>query len=69
MDGAVAVAADIDGLPHLIPAEPLLEPLVAVQRSGNEMMLGGATFCDPAAELTPLLERDGSFVGHGAELN
>jgi hypothetical protein len=38
MDGLVALLAHVNAASHLLAGEPLLEPLVAVQRAGEEVV-------------------------------
>jgi hypothetical protein len=49
MNRSVAIAADVNRAVHLLAIEPLLEPLVAVQRAGDEVMLGRPALGDATA--------------------
>lgn len=51
MDGSMTVAAQIDGLLHLLPRVPLLKPLVAMACPRNQMMLRRPFSKDTLAEL------------------
>jgi hypothetical protein len=49
MNGPVAVPADVNLAPQLLAIEPLLEPFVAVQRAGDQVMLGRSALGDASA--------------------
>lgn len=53
VNGFMAVAANVDRLVQLLASETLLEPLIAVAGSRNQMMHGGAAFDSTPAKLTP----------------
>lgn len=50
VDGSMTVAAQINGLLHLLPRVPLLEPLVAMASPRNQMMLRRPLARSPLAE-------------------
>ena len=64
MDCFVTIAADVDRLVHLLTREVLLEPLVSMASTWNQVMFGRAPLGDPVAEIASI----SSFAKRGHHL-